>query len=106
MQTSKFAFYFDITSILIIFMQIQYTEVFEITNAFPRSFGSSLNRGATIYISAAMLTNIDDVTVSDVELSCVAFGRVNSWFELSCVDANRMICVQLSCVGMSLVGMG
>ena len=32
MPESKFAFYFDITDILIIFMQIRYIEVFDLTN--------------------------------------------------------------------------
>ena len=52
MPKSKFAFYFDIANFLIIFMQIRYIEVFDLTNAFPRSLGicSSLNRGSTVVI--------------------------------------------------------
>ena len=32
MPKRKFAFYFDITNILIIFMQIRYIEIFDLTN--------------------------------------------------------------------------
>ena len=51
MPKSKFAFYFDTTVILIIFMQIRYIKVFDLTNAFPRSLASSLNRGFNVHSS-------------------------------------------------------
>ena len=43
MPKSKFAFYFDITNTLIIFMHL------DLTNAFPRSLGSSLTRDSTVF---------------------------------------------------------
>ena len=37
--------------ILVVFPQIHYIEVFDITNKFPQSPGTSLNRGSTVFAS-------------------------------------------------------
>ena len=54
MPKNKFAFSFDITSILIIFMQIR---------AFPRSVGSSLNRGSIVVVVVVVVVEVVVVVV-------------------------------------------